>query len=230
MNNCISEIEFFFEKPFLIARVFVFSMIILLVTSGFGGGDTAGGSGGSGGSGGDGPGDGGTSECAALLKDDSFFEDFLNCMVNIEKKLNLLRRDLNYTYELQTLNSIPSGAILMFQNSKNTGCPNGWTLFTEGDGRFLLGTSGDRSVYRRLELGGEATVVLTLDNLPTHTHQIIEGRGVAVFDQRGGVGNVGGAAPSHLVQPRNLSITQSGGGLPHNNMPPYIALLVCKKQ
>ena len=108
-------------------------------------------------------------------------------------------------------------------------CPDGWEEYDQAEGRFIIG-AGRRNGFEigMRESGGEYRVKLEIEHMPRHKHENPsrgwEGRGskeeVQAL-QATDKGEYGGthARPTDFV----------GEGLPHNNMPPYIALLWCKK-
>lgn len=96
------------------------------------------------------------------------------------------------------------------------------TVFGEGDGsttfnvpdyrdKFVLGAGGDVDLA---ETGGEKEVTLTVDEIPPHTHPM-------KFSSNAGT-------QSTINRISSLGVWQSdksgstGGGQPHNNMPPYV--------
>lgn len=82
-------------------------------------------------------------------------------------------------------------------------------------GRFLLGESESHELA---EEGGEETVTLSVEQMPSHNH--------STLTYYGGVGN-GGATQrgwSGDTAARDLYSAHTGGGQAHNNMPPYLAM------
>ena len=92
------------------------------------------------------------------------------------------------------------------------GVGNGSTTFNLPDlrDRFVVGAG---TSYNNNDTGGEATHVLTIEEMPAHSHS------VAVTG--GGLGQIyeGGGSSS-----KNINTTSVGGGQGHNNLPPYIGL------
>lgn len=89
--------------------------------------------------------------------------------------------------------------------------------WTRLQGRFILGAG---SGYTQGSTGGEANVTLTVSQIPSHTHVV-----------RGGLNCVQGSNTRELgdstTPNRNDVQTEStGGGQPHNNMPPYRAAYI----
>ena len=99
-----------------------------------------------------------------------------------------------------------------------------WERFAQG--RMLLGSNytddenNDSKNHTKLdETGGSETHTLTVDEMPTHTHKYT--RSVT-----GGTNTVGSGPWWGWVE-ENTSST--GGGQPHDNMPPYIVVDMWKK-
>ncbi len=91
----------------------------------------------------------------------------------------------------------------------------GWSQDTDSVGRFVLGvTSG--SGFEMGDTGGEAEHTLTVDEMPAHTHTVRTNK----LQADGNASNPSGIVSG--VQETGPS-GSTGGGDPHNNMPPYIA-------
>lgn len=91
---------------------------------------------------------------------------------------------------------------------------------------FLL-ACGD--TYKNGETGGEATHTLTIDEMPVHNHDIsTSGDNNMIWTKIGSCQS--GTGVSCVNDWGNgLHIENSGGGQPHNNMPPYLAVFVWKR-
>ena len=112
----------------------------------------------------------------------------------------------------------PVGAIYISVNNTNPSTLFGGTWVALKN-RFLIG-AGDS--YSGGSTGGEATHILTVDEMPNHNHRICIGAGSAseyYFAPEGGKADTGAYA--------NLS--SNGGGAAHNNMPPYLAVYMWKR-
>jgi len=81
------------------------------------------------------------------------------------------------------------------------------------NGRAVIGTGTD---YEAGDTGGETEHTLTAAEMPAHTHSYE----LAVLAT-----DILGAEPAPSLNSLSASVTGStGGGEPHNNMPPYLAL------
>lgn len=85
----------------------------------------------------------------------------------------------------------------------------GWYKTPNLQGCFLLPSSSEYSVNTT---GGEATHVLTLEEMPTHSHGVTQG-----YAQ---TGSTGGFALTSYSGSSGVT-GDTGSGQPHNNMPPY---------
>ena len=94
------------------------------------------------------------------------------------------------------------------------GSGNGSSTFNLPDmrGRFALGVS---SSYAFGSTGGAAAVTLTINEMPAHTHT----GGVSVNGYS--YSSIQSSAATTAV---GASTGSTGGGKPHNNMPPYLSL------
>lgn len=118
----------------------------------------------------------------------------------------------------------PIGTILVTTNSTNPGTYIGGT-WTAIEGKFLLAQSEDHTAG---ETGGAESVRLTADELPSHRHGmdnylIDDGTeqmpGWNGFTMRGKE-----VVIAELVKTRAV-----GGNMPHENMPPYLAVYMWER-
>lgn len=120
----------------------------------------------------------------------------------------------------------PVGSIVMWMDANNI--PAGWVLCDGNNNtpdlrdRFPVGAGGDGN-YQLLETGGADEVTLTLDQLPSHTHGYTTASD-RTFHYRGAwhhsdwwQNSTGGAC-------KNGTTDSAGGGQPHENRPPYLAV------
>lgn len=116
--------------------------------------------------------------------------------------------------------ALPAGALVAFTNASN--CPDGWTNYEPVSGRFILGVGGNYSIG---QTGGEEKHTLLISELPTHSHDYRTTDNGPLHDNPHNF--IGGAGRFGQVGTKQTG--SIGGGQPHNNMPPYIALKFCSK-
>ena len=117
----------------------------------------------------------------------------------------------------QPLCYFPIGYIYLSTSNVNPGQFFGGTWEPIKD-RFLL-LAGD--TYKGGQTGGEAKHTLTINEMPSHFHNM----GI-LWGQKGGYGRVTGGSPSTGADRTNIqgSDVYTGGSQAHNNMPPYIVV------
>jgi microcystin-dependent protein len=138
--------------------------------------------------------------------------------------------DLNI---LGNLNILPRGVIVAWNN---TITPVGWAICDGTNetpdlrGRFVLGSTTNTLAAKPLanglskrtlgeNIGGEETHILTIPEIPSHNH---------AYSQ---VGFPSGGIPANGNDFRFINGTTSntGGDMPHNNMPPFYVLVYIMK-
>lgn len=97
--------------------------------------------------------------------------------------------------------------------------------------RFLL-CAGD--TYVNGSIGGEATHTLTINEMPTHKHEVKMSWAPNQYHSHSNgtyaMSFAEGANPSDgTYQSTDDRIANSGGNQPHNNMPPYLVVYVWKR-
>ena len=119
--------------------------------------------------------------------------------------------------------TIPKGGVILWSGSESK-IPDGWALCNGSNGtpdlrdRFVVGAGNAYSVGAN---GGAATVTLTVDQMPPHTHDYkFRSYDLAADwkDQR----NFYTVSKGSIDQAATTEAT--GGGQPHENRPPYYAL------
>lgn len=102
--------------------------------------------------------------------------------------------------------------------------PGTWVRTAKG--QMIVGVNENDSDFRTVgKTGGEKTVKLTVDEMPSHYHgQIVT------------AGSGGSASRNDYVTdgngqkyPQGVNTNASGGGKAHNNMPPYITAYIWKR-
>ena len=129
----------------------------------------------------------------------------------------------------QVLNAYPVGSIYMSVNSTNPGELFGG-IWEQIQGRFLLGQG---SGYSAGTMGGEANHALSVSELP---------KNIGHLNALSWASNNWMTDGSFSVEQKNKDRTSpggsdwgdalytlSGGGLAHNNMPPYLVVYIWKR-
>lgn len=112
--------------------------------------------------------------------------------------------------------SVPVGGIIMWSGATST-IPSNYHICDGTNGtpnltnNFIIAAGG---TYALGATGGEAEHTLTIDEMPSHNHEVRSG------------GSGGGAAPSRILAftGTTFETENTGGSQPHNNLPPYYAL------
>lgn len=127
----------------------------------------------------------------------------------------------------------PVGSIYLSVNNTNPATLFGGTWKRISQGRFLLGAGSNaanstdywgaypagKENFPAGEMGGEVEHTLTVAEMPSYTHPVrLE------WSNPEGWGLTGVGAGSHALVDQGSVTGATGGGKPHNNMPPY---LVC---
>lgn len=121
---------------------------------------------------------------------------------------------------------IPRGAVMPFTTE---GCPEGWSRYTDVDGRMIVGTgrragASKEFIYSFKDTGGEEEHRLTVAELPRHSHKSVS----ALDGQSLQWGPGSHPIPTSVANKNAAADWSAGSGQPHNNMPPYIALFFCQ--
>lgn len=87
-------------------------------------------------------------------------------------------------------------------------------------GYFLYGDNAGVSANNAVTDGGEANHTLTVEEMPSHRHNVSSGWGDAAGIDRLVYSAKNGSYQDYGVGAVNF-IENTGGGQPHNNMPPY---------
>lgn len=118
----------------------------------------------------------------------------------------------------------PVGSIYMSMNATSPGTLFGGTWERIAYGRMLIGA--DSASYPAGSTGGEATHVLTVNEIPKHFHEMDRPPYTIAEWQAGGDVY---AQQSSTAKWTTGTSGVTGGGLPHNNMPPYLAVYMWKR-
>mgnify|MGYP001184765819 FL=1 len=128
----------------------------------------------------------------------------------------------------------PVGSIYITANATNPSVLFGGT-WEQLKGKFLVGVdSSDTDFETSGKTGGEKTHTLTVDEIPSHTHDMddaVYGNYKNRLGIRGDGGGSNGLIPSMMQTTGHSRYrpTNTGGGQAHNNMPPYLAVYMWKR-
>lgn len=121
----------------------------------------------------------------------------------------------------------PSGGIIIWSGAADN-IPSGWALCDGQNntpdlrGKFVLGAGTSHAVGTT---GGEENVTLTMAQMPSHNHPIINASGSG-----SATGIAYRFAQSYSsTQIDRQTVGQVGGSQPHDNMPPYYVLCYIMK-
>ena len=124
------------------------------------------------------------------------------------------------------LNSVyPVGSIYISVSSANPGLVFGGTWVAFGSGKTLVGVdTGDADFSTAEATGGEKTHTLTIDEMPSHNHDILKPRWSTSVGANAVYGS-NGSGSGEEYDTRGYE----GGDQPHNNMQPYVVVYFWKR-
>ena len=94
------------------------------------------------------------------------------------------------------------------------------TSWVQVQGRMLMGASDTYPVGSE---GGEAEHTLTVPEIPAHSHEVYMGY------SSGSLGSAWARVDTNNPKYRWLETFPTGGGQPHNNLPPYRATYIWRR-
>ena len=130
----------------------------------------------------------------------------------------------------------PVGSIYMSISNTNPSELFGGTWLAWGSGRVPVGVNTSDSNFNTIEkTGGEATVALTVAQLPSHNHNIgvTADSGIVGLHIEGVAGSGVNVTHTWYLSPNGPfakgDTTNTGGGQAHNNLQPYITCYMWKR-
>lgn len=123
----------------------------------------------------------------------------------------------------------PVGSIYLSVNNTNPSEWFGGTWEQIAQGRTLVGVDiNDTNFNAEKKIGGEKTHKLTVEEMPSHMHQMSNGTRTTLGDGKK-FGSITANAPM-LWDDKNeyywSEVTYVGGSQSHNNMPPYFTCYI----
>lgn len=132
---------------------------------------------------------------------------------------------INRTIEEYWKTIYPVGSIYISTSSNfNPNTSWGGTWRKTADGRCLIGAN---STYPLGSTGGEATHLLTQNEMPRHSHNTVN-KYILANDTDGGKVYFNSGTDATVTQSAR-STDEVGGNQPHNNMQPYLAVYIWKR-
>lgn len=137
----------------------------------------------------------------------------------------IITGDVKYSYQTTDHNGwlIADGSSFLANDYPNLALLLGGTILPDLRGLMPLGAGLGTAIsgltsHAMGSVGGAETHQLTINELPSHAHDILEGTGTIAPD----TGLYYNSNNPDITAPGSTQVT--GGDQPHNNMPPYIAL------
>lgn len=137
---------------------------------------------------------------------------------------------------------VPPGAVMPFNLNA---CPNGWAAYAPAVGRAVVGTGrldetyapADRvpwsasANYGLGDTGGFMTWRLNQNEMPRHNHAVpmVAGSFASLLGVLGLIPSPIPVFTGSATTASGRSTFDAGDDAPHQNMPPYVALLYCQK-
>lgn len=124
----------------------------------------------------------------------------------------------------------PVGYILLLYSHADPNTMYPGSTWVRIENQFLWATTPGGTIG---QTGGESTVTLTVNQMPSHKHAAVKGYDADVADFFGGStsqwGITGGDSTASAVTGHTANTSAVGGGQAHNNMPPYIQVSVWRR-
>lgn len=115
----------------------------------------------------------------------------------------------------------PVGSVVTLGVSTNPATLYGVGTWTAIAGKVIVGIDAGQTEFDTLnKTGGAKTVTLDTTMIPAHTHTVQQGNSE---------GTGAGLAPNSNTSGSTITSSSTGGGLAHENMPPYICKFVWER-
>lgn len=154
-----------------------------------------------------------------------FFESLKTYFVTraeYEIDINVPSTDVTNTKWIEIV--YPVGSIYMSVSNINPNLLFGIGEWEAIEDRFLLGAGN----HTAGETGGEETHTLTIDELPSHSHQY-KRHSLDRNDTDPTTGKDAYGVSNKTLDERLGTTELSGANQPHNNMPPYLSVYIWKR-
>lgn len=160
----------------------------------------------------------------------SISNEAIQTLGNLYNKQNMTVSNLNVT----SFNIMPTGMIVVWNDPLNI--PAGWVLCDGNNGtpdlrgKFIVGS--DTELFGNKTSGGRPQVTLSIDELPSHTHQyndIYYSKTDGTVDIPGNLGSIAKADYNNVGWQMHTNMQSTGSGNPISLMPPYYSLVYIMK-
>ncbi|MBX9947000.1 MAG: hypothetical protein K2Y40_23205 [Reyranella sp.] len=145
---------------------------------------------------------------------------------------------------VEAVGGVPDGAVVAFHRAdlNEDTCPGGWAPFKEGRGRFVIGVGQPIQGFEVDEgkdllpshvfnsAKGFQNSKLTMRELPPHDHATWVYAESYHVSARGRVGEDQGLWGVYAASDNRTRSSKEGLGESFSNLPPFIALYLCKKR
>lgn len=119
----------------------------------------------------------------------------------------------------------PVGSIYISVNNTNPSTYFGGTWVSFGAGRCLVGVDTSQTEFNTVQkIGGEKTHTLNTNEMPSHSHTLKYSDSDTGFG-----GNYLTSGKKSAYKTSVVSINNTGGGKPHNNLQPYITVYMWRR-
>ena len=158
-----------------------------------------------------------------LLKED-YIKSEVGGEIVLSDYLSKIEAENTYANKNEILPMVyPIGSIYMSINNVSPSTLFGFGSWEMIPDVFLLGAG---NLYSGGATGGEVDHVLTTSEMPSHTHNYLRQQ----FDRNDGDNGTDVYGASNKTLPQVVGTTEAtGNGVPHNNMPPYLAVYIWKR-
>lgn len=137
-------------------------------------------------------------------------QTFNDMQANIETAINAL---------------YPIGHIIIRDTDEDMSNFLGFTWQKVFAGKILIGVDGSDDDFKVIgNTGGEKTHTLSIDEMPKHNHGVSFSAGVGLYNTA-----VRGNGENQEMGNAITTVSESGGGQAHNNMPPYQVVAYWKR-
>lgn len=111
----------------------------------------------------------------------------------------------------------PIGSTYITQSNTNPSTILNFGTWERLKGRVLVGLDENDSNFNAVgKTGGEKTHILTVNEIPSHTHTLNNN---TLINRN--IAGTGGAQGTNTVQGATITANNTGGGQAHNNLQPY---------